>query len=65
MEEYIVIIMIIALYLLSNAILTMLIEHDRPIKYKSSVIVLILFGLPILILSLVVIIVMFFVKGVK
>lgn len=65
MEECIVIIMIIAIYLLFNVILTMLIEHDRPIKYKSSVIVLILFGLPILVLSIMIAIVMFFVKGVK
>lgn len=54
MEECIVIIMIIAWYLLFNVILTMLIERDRPIKYKSSVIVLILFGLPILIITIVI-----------
>lgn len=65
MEECIVIIMIIAGYLLFNVILTMLIEQDRPIKYKSSVIALILFGLPILIITIVIAIIIFFVEGEK
>lgn len=65
MEEYIVIIMIIALYLLFNVILTMLIEQDRPIRHKFSLFALILFGLPILIITIVIAIIIAVVKGEK
>lgn len=50
-----VIILAVATYLLFNAVLTMLILEDREVQHKAiTAIIMVLFGLPIIIITVVI-----------